>query len=88
MSERKRIYQLQTFTVEHRLSGWFFFPSYGDKAAAKGPYKSHSSLTLCIARELKRELKKRDGQHEVHHATGRQEVQVGGDQAASQGTDP
>jgi hypothetical protein len=56
----KRVYMLGTFTVEHRPRGWFYWPSYGDKADAKGPYSSIASVTLMIARQLKREIAKRD----------------------------
>ena len=57
----QRVYALATFTVELREKGWFFWPTYGDKNEAKGPYGSMASVTLMIARELKREVTKRDG---------------------------
>lgn len=61
----KRVYSLATFTVEHRAAGWFFWPTYGDKADTKGPYSSESSVTLMIARQLKRELVKREAVHQL-----------------------
>lgn len=59
----KRVYALANFTVELRQRGWFFWPTYGEKSEAKGPYGSMASVTLMIARELKREITKRDGPH-------------------------
>jgi hypothetical protein len=51
---------LANFTVELRERGWFYWRTYGEKAEAKGPYTSMASVTLMIARELKREITKRD----------------------------
>jgi len=59
----QRVYALATFTVELREKGWFFWPTYGDKNEAKGPYNSMASVTLMVARELRREITKRDGLH-------------------------
>jgi hypothetical protein len=53
----------RTFTVELRSKGWHYWRTYGDKEDIKGPYSSMSSVTLMIARELKRELSKRDAAH-------------------------
>ena len=55
------VYALQGFTVERRARGWFFTRTYmrGDKPEWRGPYRSEASVTLMIARELKREIKKR-----------------------------
>jgi hypothetical protein len=61
----KRVYMLATFSVEHRPRGWFFWPSYGDKTEAKGPYSSLSSVTLMIARSLKKETAKRDAPYAI-----------------------
>jgi hypothetical protein len=40
---------------------WFFTKTYtrGDKPTWKGPYRSEASATLMIARELKKEIKRR-----------------------------
>jgi hypothetical protein len=57
----KRVYMLGTYTVERRQTGWWYWPSYGEKKEAKGPYSNMASVTLMIARHLKRELVKRDG---------------------------
>jgi hypothetical protein len=60
LTNAKRTYMLCNFTVELRARGWFYWPSYGSKEDAKGPYGSIASVTLMIARELKREISKRD----------------------------
>ena len=65
LSNVKRIYALAEFTVELRPRGWFFWRTYGDKADAKGPYSSMGSVTLMIARQLKRDITKRDAVHQL-----------------------
>jgi hypothetical protein len=62
----KHVYALANFTVELRQRGWFYWPTYGEKSEAKGPYGSMASVTLMIARELKREITKRDTPHLPH----------------------
>jgi hypothetical protein len=61
----KRVYMLAEYTVEHKKDGWYFGRSarYGEKDEMKGPYRSVSSVTLVIARQLKREISKRDAPH-------------------------
>lgn len=61
----KRIYALAEYTVERRNDGWYFGRTsrYGDKEERKGPYASIVSVTLVIARALKREIAKRDTAH-------------------------
>jgi hypothetical protein len=59
LDNRKRIYTLATFTVEKRASGWFLKKTYGDDDW-RGPYSSIASTSLIIARELKREVLRRD----------------------------
>jgi hypothetical protein len=58
---------LSEYTVEHKRDGWYYGRSarYGDKAEMKGPYGSIASVTLVIARQLKREITKRDVPHAV-----------------------
>ena len=53
---------LAEYTVEHKKDSWYFGRSvrYGEKEEMKGPYRSVSSVTLVIARQLKREIAKRD----------------------------
>jgi len=65
LSNAKRTYMLANYTVELRVKGWFYWPTYGDKSDAKGPYSSIVSVSLMIARQLGREIKKRDGVHEL-----------------------
>ena len=64
-SNVKRTYMLANYTVELRGKGWFYWPTYGEKTDAKGPYSSIVSVSLMIARQLGREIKKRDGVHEL-----------------------
>lgn len=59
LQNAKRTYALREFTVERRPTGWFFTRTYGEKAW-RGPYSSVASVTLMIARELKKEVRKRD----------------------------
>jgi hypothetical protein len=61
----KRTYQLAQFTVEHRQNGWFYWESYGEKREAKGPYSSPTSVALMVARQLGREIVRRDNVHEL-----------------------
>jgi hypothetical protein len=58
----KRVYMLAEYSVEHKQDGWYFGRTarYEDKEERRGPYKSIASVTLVIARELKREIVKRD----------------------------
>jgi len=44
--------------MEHRPKRWALLETCGDKDEAKGSYYSPSSVTLMIARELKREINK------------------------------
>ena len=60
LTNRKRIYALANFTVECRVRGWFFRKTYSDDQW-RSPYSSETSVCLMIARQLKRELVKRDG---------------------------
>ena len=67
LSNAKRTYALSEFTVEGRGDKWFYWKTarYGDKEERKGPYSSMDSVSLMIARELKREIKKRDAAHQL-----------------------
>lgn len=61
----RRVYMLSEYTVGHKKDGWYFGRSarFGEKEELRGPYSSISSLTLVIARQLKREIAKRDAPH-------------------------
>ena len=63
----KRTYALADFTVEGRADKWFFWKTarYGDKEDRKGPYSSVASVTLMIARQLGKDIKKRDSVHQL-----------------------
>ena len=57
---RKRVYALACFTVQYRVSGWYFKRTdYDDDW--RGPFSSEISVCLTMGRALFRELKKRDG---------------------------
>jgi hypothetical protein len=63
----KRTYALADFTVERRGDKWYFWRTarFGDKEERRGPYGSIASVTLMIARQLKREIAKRDETHRL-----------------------
>jgi hypothetical protein len=63
LTNTTRIYALAQYTVELRAKGWVFWETYGEKSEAKGPYSSIASVSLMIARQLGREIKKRDAVH-------------------------
>ncbi len=57
---RKRIYSLASWTVRKNGAGWFIRKT--DSADEwRGPYTSETSACLMIARQLRKELAKRDG---------------------------
>lgn len=62
LHELKRIYKLAEYTVERKKDGWYYGHSarYDDKEELKGPYGNITSVTLVVARQLKREITKRD----------------------------
>jgi hypothetical protein len=61
----RRVYMLAEYTVEHKKDGWYYGRSvrFGDKDEVRGPYGTIASVTLVIARELKREITKRHAQN-------------------------
>ena len=63
----RRIYALADYTVERTHRGWYFGRTsrFGDMHAMKGPYSSERSVALMIARELKKEIEKRDASYNV-----------------------
>lgn len=56
----KRRYALADFTVELRVRGWYFGRQYDPPGKYRGPYNSIASVTLMIARQLRREVERRD----------------------------
>jgi hypothetical protein len=60
----RRVYALAGFSVEVRPRGYFFKKTYADDDW-HGPYSSPASVSLMIARQLGKELKRRDAPHEL-----------------------
>jgi hypothetical protein len=70
MSKRastRRIYALTDYTVERTPRGWFYgrMTRFGDHNTMKGPYSMERSVALIIARELIKEIQKRDSKHRL-----------------------
>ena len=61
LANMKYVYALDMWTVERRPTSWYFSRSayHGDRHDWRGPYSSEFSVTLMIARELQKEIKKR-----------------------------
>jgi hypothetical protein len=63
LDNRKRVYALDSWTVERKSRGWFISRTYSPSIRF-GPYKSEVSACLMIARQLlRRELARRDNHH-------------------------
>lgn len=60
----KRVYALAGFSVEVRPRGLFYRKTYAEDDW-HGPYSSIASVTLMIARQLGREITKRDEPHQL-----------------------
>jgi hypothetical protein len=58
-SEQRR-FALADYSVERRERGWYFGRQFDPAGAYRGPYGSTASVTLSIARELRREIERRD----------------------------
>ena len=58
----RRKYALANYTVELRERGWYFGQPFKASSAYRGPYASTASVTLVIARELRREIERRHQQ--------------------------
>ena len=67
LTNARRTYALSDYTAENRGGKWYYWKTarYGDKEEKRGPYSSIASVTLMIARELKREIGKREKAHEL-----------------------
>jgi hypothetical protein len=63
----RRIYALADYTVERTHRGWYFGRTsrFGDLHGLKGPYSSERSVPPMIARELIKEIVKRDTQNRL-----------------------
>lgn len=55
-----RRYALADYTVERRHKGWYFGRQFHPPKSYAGPYASLSSVTLMIARQLRKEVERRD----------------------------
>jgi hypothetical protein len=64
ISNAKRIYALREWTVEIRPRGYFYKRTYGEDDW-RGPYSSAASITLMIARQLLKEITRRDEPHQL-----------------------
>lgn len=64
LSNVKRAYALKEYTVERRPKGYYYKRTYGEDDW-HGPYSSEFSVCLMVARQLVRELKKRDAAHSL-----------------------
>lgn len=60
----KRVYALAGFTVEVRPRGYFYKMTYQDDDW-HGPYGSAVSVSLMVARQLLREITRRDAPHQL-----------------------
>jgi hypothetical protein len=58
--DRPRRYALADYTVEHRPKGWYFGRQFRPPRSYAGPYASLTSVTLMIARQLRKEVERRD----------------------------
>ena len=58
---------LADYTVERTCKGWYFGRTsrFGDMHAMKSPYSTERSVALIIARELIKEIVKRDTQNRL-----------------------
>jgi hypothetical protein len=58
----KRIYALDSWTVEKKTRGWYISRIYSPTTRL-GPYRTETSACLMIARQLRKELARRDANH-------------------------
>jgi len=63
----RRFYALADYTVERTHRGWYFGRTsrFGDLHALRGPYSSERSVALMSAREVLKEIEKRDASYSV-----------------------
>lgn len=63
----KRRYALTGFTVERTVTGWQFCKSgrEKEKGAWSRPYSSIASVTLMVARQLRKEVERRDAPYNI-----------------------
>ena len=56
----RRRYALADYTVECRRDGWYFGRQFHPPRGYFGPYASIASVTLMIAKQLRKEVERRD----------------------------
>ena len=63
----RRIYALADYTVERTPRGWYYARTsrFGEMHGMRGPYSSERSVALMIARDLLKEIVKRDAHHRL-----------------------
>jgi hypothetical protein len=62
-------FALNAWSAELRSNGWFYGDAYReDKNQFRGPYSSIASVTLMIAREMTKEILRRQQRAQVPHA--------------------
>ena len=62
LDNRNRVYALASWTVKSNGQGWFIRKT-DTSSEWRGPYRNETSACLTIARQLKKELIKRDCPH-------------------------
>lgn len=66
LQNTKRKYALSDFSVEYRAGkGWYYGSQLAPKSDYKGPYSSIASVTLMIARNLRKEVERRDAPYNL-----------------------
>ena len=73
LSNFRRRFALAGFTVERTAKGWQFCRSghEREKAAGSRAYSSIASVTLMVARQLHKEVERRDAPHDLHQPLSR-----------------
>ena len=63
----QRVYALADYSVKRTSKGWYCGRTsrFGDVHAMKGPYSSERSVALMLARELLKEIAKRDANNRL-----------------------
>ena len=62
-------FALNSWSAELRSNGWYYGDTYRDeKSQFRGPYTSIASVTLMIAREMTKEISRRQQRAQVPYA--------------------
>lgn len=66
LSNVRRKFALADYSVEYRAGkGWYFGRQTDSANLYRGPYSSLASVTLMIARKLRREVERREKQYDM-----------------------